>query len=201
MLSLRGVRVEKGAQTILSDVTATFPRGEISAIVGTNGSGKSTLLRCILGAEAHSGEVTLDGDAVDPSRARLAYVEDEPRFLEGLTGSQNRRAFFGRRPFDATTLVDEALLARPFRSYSHGERMRFALDTMLQVEPDLLLMDEPTTGLDDHSRLRLAERLREVRDRTVVLVVDHRRDFIDLVADRIHLLSDGRLSTPSIKER
>jgi energy-coupling factor transport system ATP-binding protein len=164
----------------LDGVSIELRRGEIVALTGPNGSGKSTLAKLAAGLlEAQGGSATREGRATfllqDPGRYLVRERVDE----EVELGSDSARA---RR-----ALADVGLAGyegRHPRDLSSGERERLALATVLVTEPDLLVLDEPTRGIDPERRAQLAELLREQAHARATLVVTHDPSFARLVADR-----------------
>jgi energy-coupling factor transport system ATP-binding protein len=169
-------------------VSLELRRGEIVALTGPNGSGKSTLAKLAAGLlEAQGGSVTRTGRATfllqDPGRYLVRErAEDEVEL--GADAVRARRA-----------LADVGLAGyeeRHPRDLSTGERERLALATVLVTEPDLLVLDEPTRGIDPERKLELAALLREQAGSCATLVVTHDRSFALSVADRMVSLAPER---------
>jgi energy-coupling factor transport system ATP-binding protein len=160
-------------------VSLEVRRGEIVALIGPNGAGKTTL------AQIASGLVEPDGGEVE--HARAAYLAQDPgrhvvteRVLDEVAlGSDERRA---RHALEELGLADR--LDRHPRDLSSGERERLALAAVLATEPDLLVLDEPTRGVDPERKLELAALLRAATGRATLLVT-HDRAFASAVADRV----------------
>lgn len=190
----------------LRDISFSVPRGYIVGLVGPNGAGKTTLMRLALGLAASSGgSIRVFGQ--DPRRAgadlraRIGFVHDEPAFYGYL--SVERMAGIAA-PFYPTwdgalfdRLVAEFGVPRrsAVRSLSHGTRMKLALALALSHHAELLLLDEPTTGLDPVFRDSLLDRLSEtIGDaRTAVLFSTQIMADLERIADFIVLIRDGRL--------
>ena len=161
-----------GGVPVLKNVSFAAGRG-VTCIMAPSGAGKTTLLRILLGLERpDSGSVSL------PSPYRVAAVFQEDRLLEQLDGAGNLRFVLGSA-YDAARA--EALLARlgldagdkPVRDYSGGMKRRLALARALLVDSDVLVLDEPFTGLDDENRVRAWDCVREAAETTCVLLVTH----------------------------
>jgi ABC-type multidrug transport system ATPase subunit len=180
--------------------------GEVFGVVGLNGAGKSSLFRMVLGlARPTAGQVRVFGVAPRQARARVGAMTESGGFYPQLTGRQNvvlmARLAFGRRSAVAD-LADEALRAaglaeradRPFAEYSQGMRQRVGLAVALCGHPRLLVLDEPTNGLDPAG---IAEVRRLVRERAdagaTVLLASHLLGEVEQVCDRVGLLHRGRL--------
>jgi heme exporter protein A len=204
-LQLSFVTKTYGPIRALAGVSCRFEPGSVTAIVGPNGSGKSTLLS-IAGTLTRptTGKVTYGdlGRNWPAIRAVLGWLGHESLCYPDLTGRQNIRlaaalyrldadAAFARVAdrFDLATFAD-----RPFRTYSRGQRQRLALARALVHQPELLLLDEPTTGLDDKATERLASVIREEAGRgATVVVVTHDRAFAGAVASCTLALERGRI--------
>jgi len=219
-LSLRAVSAGYRDRPVLHDVSADVPSGGWLAIVGPNGAGKSTLLKRIAGLLPGSGEVRIDGRAAlsHKERARLiGYAPQDPVLPEGLTVTDY--ALLGRTPYlgplaresaadlsivdDVLTRLDlSAMAGRRLATLSGGERQRAVLARVLVQRTGLLLLDEPTTGLDlGHAQatLELVDRLRR-EDSTTIVSTLHDLTLAAQYADSMLLLSGGKVAasgTPS----
>jgi ABC-2 type transport system ATP-binding protein len=202
-VSIRDLRVVRGGATILDGISLDVPRGAVFGLVGPSGSGKTTLIRAILGRQRIAGgAVRIDGaPAGTPAlRARIGYMPQSPAVYADLTGRENLR-FFGRVYRVVAARVDEVLALvdlgdvadRAASTYSGGQRQRVALAAALLPAPPLLLLDEPTVGLDPRLRRRLWAQFRELAAAgTTLLVSTHVTDEA-AHADRIVFLAEGRL--------
>jgi iron complex transport system ATP-binding protein len=185
------VSVKYGNQLAVADVSFSVEPGTWAALIGPNGAGKSSLLRAVAGLTAHSGRVDLNGvDAgavTRRDRARLlAFVAQTPLFPPAMTvaeyvllGRTPHVSYFGsespndrRVASDAVHALDlESLARRPITSLSGGERQRAVIARALAQEPQILLLDEPTTGLDlgrQQEVLEIVDDLRRSRGITIV---------------------------------
>jgi heme exporter protein A len=204
MISLQNITKTYGPIRALVGVSCTFSAGTITTLRGPNGSGKSTLLT--IGStltKPTSGRID-HGDLGPESqdvRASLGWVGHESLCYPDLTGRENielAASLHGcdpRRVFDvAAARFDLLVFAdRPVRTYSRGQRQRIALARALVHEPRLLLLDEPTTGLDTPASQRLAAVLREeaARGATVVLST-HDEPFAASIGGDLVTLDRGR---------
>ena len=212
-LTLRGVSARYGNRVVAEGVDVDLPAGSWLAIIGPNGAGKSSLLKAILGAVDHDGEILLDGGPASRlssrERARaIAYAPQNPQLPDRLTVTDY--VLLGRTPHLAPLarerrvdleLVEQALdrldlgelAGRPLHTLSGGERQRAVLARVLAQQAGLLLLDEPTTGLDiGHSQalLELVDRLRAEDGATVVTTL-HDLTLSAQYADRLLLLHGG----------
>jgi energy-coupling factor transport system ATP-binding protein len=180
--TLERVSFAYGAQTAVDCVELELRRGEIVALTGPNGSGKTTIGKLAAGLlEPAGGQVRRDGRAAylsqDPGRYLTRERADDEVAL-GIGGDLPR----ARRWLAALGL--EGLEQRHPRDLSSGERERLALAAVLAVEPDLLVLDEPTRGVDPERKAELAELLRGSAHERATLVITHDEAFATAVADR-----------------
>ena len=214
-------RYERDGADVLRGTTLTVPGGSLFAVVGGNGTGKSTMLRAICGvARPYRGKITVFGRRLkDWKRAELfrggvAMLSQDPLNLmvkktvrgdleemldgRGLTAGQRAAAV---REVAALTDIVPLLDAHPF-DLSGGEVQRAALAKVLLNEPRLLLLDEPTKGLDAFFKEKLAALLRSLTARgTTVLMVSHDVEFCASYADRCALFFDGDAVTTNPPRR
>jgi heme exporter protein A len=203
---VRAVGLERrfGAVRVLRGLDLAVARGQSVVLFGSNGAGKTTLLRVVAGlCRPQRGEVEvlgcmLPGDA--PLRRRIGMIGHESFVYGDLTARENL-AYYARLyglhgsergaalldTVELTTVAD-----RPTRTYSRGMLQRLALARALLHEPELLLLDEPFTGLDPHASAVLAAILEQLRmSDTTVLLTTHDFDRGLAAADRALLLHDG----------
>ena len=187
---LERVSFSYGARGAVEDVDLELRRGEVTALTGPNGSGKTTLAKLAVGLlEPAAGTVRRSGRAAylsqDPGRYLTRDRADEEVAL-GIGGDLARaRAWLG-------VMGLAGLESRHPRDLSSGERERLALAAVLAVEPDLLVLDEPTRGVDPERKTELAELLRAAAPDRATLVVTHDEDFATAVADRTVTLGRPR---------
>jgi ABC-2 type transport system ATP-binding protein len=196
----------------LEDVTFTMARGECVAILGQNGSGKSTLVRLLSTLLINDGgEARIFGhDAFHETRAirkLVNRVSVEASFFKKMSAAENlsyAARFYGMTPRQTRDLIPEILARVGFppdrrneamEHLSRGMQQKVALARALLTSPVLLLLDEPTTGLDPRSKLEVQEFIKEVRrlhDATILLCT-HDMNEAEALADRIGILDRGRL--------
>jgi ABC-type multidrug transport system ATPase subunit len=212
-VELRNVTKTYGPVRALVGVSCRFEAGRVNVVRGANGSGKSTLL-AIVGtlARASSGEV--DHGELGKRRAAvrgvLGWVGHDSLCYPDLTGRQNielaaqLHGVDGRDAFERAAARFElaGFVERPFRTYSRGQRQRVALARALVHAPRLVLLDEPTTGLDAAGTERVRGVVREEVDGgAVVVVVTHDGAFADAVGGEVLTLERGRVVSPAPPRR
>lgn len=205
MIEVRGLQKRFGPLDVLAGVDLAVTPGRITALVGPNGCGKTTLVKIVLGlTHADAGRVTIDGRALDGDwryRERIGYMPQLPRFPENLTGRDvlalidDLRAPGGRRD---RTLLDglalEAQLDKPLRTLSVGNRQRINAALAFLYDPDVLILDEPTAGLDPTAAGLLKDHVRRARARgRTVIVTSHVMAELEELADDVAFLLDGRI--------
>jgi ABC-2 type transport system ATP-binding protein len=202
-IDIRDLRVRRGGKLILDDMSFRVPAGSVTGLLGPSGSGKSTLIRAIVGVQIiESGSVTVLGHDAGTAalRSRIGYVTQAPSVYADLSVRENLR-YFSKVLGAPASRVDEVLATVDLESradqltasLSGGQRMRVSLATSLLNEPDLLVLDEPTVGLDPVLRRDLWETFIELAHRgTTLLVSSHVMDEAAR-CDELLLLRDGGL--------
>lgn len=193
-----------GAFTAVDDLSLAVPEGEFLALLGHNGAGKTTLMKMLLGLTRPSaGSLSVLGTAGGGAAARRAvgFLPENVSFTGGSTGREALR-FYARLKDAPRRQVDELLevvglleaAGKPVRTYSKGMRQRLGLAQALLGEPRLLLLDEPTTGLDPVLRQAFFGILRDMKARGVtILLSSHVLTELQLRTDRIAIMRGGRL--------
>ncbi|UYM05776.1 metal ABC transporter ATP-binding protein [Solicola gregarius] len=214
-LALHDVGVVLGGRPIVRQVDLSVAAGEFVTLLGSNGSGKSTLVRaCVRLLPLATGTVELFGTSIERFRdwRRVGYVPQRSTATSGvpstvgevvMTGRLARRRYAGwatardrRAVREALELVD--LAARegdPVAQLSGGQQQRVMIARALAGEPELLVMDEPTAGVDQHSQEILAGVLRRMlSEQTTVVMVAHELGPFRTMVDRAIVLRDGRIA-------
>jgi ABC-2 type transport system ATP-binding protein len=204
--SVEGLTVSYGRTTACAEISLSVARGAVYALLGRNGAGKSSLVRCLLGQQKpSSGRATLFGEDVWKARARLmarvGVVPEEPDAPPAMTTRQI--AGFCRRLYPSWDQAGvDGRLERfgvppgvPFGRLSKGEKGEVMLAAALGHAPELLVLDDPTLGLDAVARKDLYEELiGELADRgTTVFLTTHDLSGVEGIATRVGILKDGRL--------
>jgi len=209
LVTIEGVSKLYGGVAAVSDVTLHVRRGEVLGLLGPNGSGKTTLLRMLTGyLSPTSGRLSVDGYDTESqrmeARRRIGYVPESlplyshMRVREFLTFMARLRGLDA--PAAAAAMVEVAeqvgltdRLAAPIRTLSRGYRQRVAIAQALVHRPDLLILDEPTNGLDPRQIIETRNFIRELAGRRTVIMSSHILGEVEKVADRVAILLGGRL--------
>ena len=207
MLEASGLCKSFGGKPALSDFSFKVRRGEIYGLLGHNGAGKSTTLGIILGmVMPDAGDVTIGGISVlaDRSQAlrKAGAIFESPAFYDYLSGWDNLKILMGYSagfdPKAARETVERVGLSKRIhskvRTYSHGMRQRLALAQSLLPEPELLLLDEPTDGLDPEGIKWFRDFILTLRDERgmTVLFNSHLLAEVELMCDRVAILREGK---------
>ena len=202
-VSVRDLRVERGGREVLHGISLEVPRGAVTALVGPSGCGKTTLLRAVVGVQrVASGRVDVLGAPAGspPLRARVGYVTQAPSVYGDLTVGENLSYFsavVAARPGAAReAMLTVGLTGRAgqlVRTMSGGEQARVSLAAALLGDPDVLVLDEPTVGLDPVLRAELWGAFRRLAAAgRGVLVSTHVMDEA-AECDLLVLLREGRV--------
>jgi zinc transport system ATP-binding protein len=200
-IRMEGVSFAYGVAPVLSDVSLEISPAETVSVVGPNGGGKTTLLRLILGLEkAQSGRVEVLGTDPVRSRPRIGYMPQQLRYDNKfpitalqvvLMGRLRKNCFFYTRE---DRIAAEAALAdvglateakRQFAELSGGQRQRVLIARALVSNPEILLLDEPTSMVDAAAQQGFAQTLAKVRGKCAIVVVSHDMGFVSRMVDRV----------------
>jgi ABC-2 type transport system ATP-binding protein len=210
MIKLDRVTKQYGAKTAVHELSLDIAAGELFAFLGPNGAGKTTTIKMMCGllfptsGTVHIGGYDLRRDG-DRARQLLSYVPDQPFLYEKLTGREFlqfiadmyglSRAKSQERIAEVIELFElHEFIDDLTERYSHGMRQRTVFAAALVHEPGVLIVDEPTVGLDPHSVRRLKDLLRRQADQgTTVFLSSHSLDVVEELADRIAIIEHGRL--------
>jgi ABC-2 type transport system ATP-binding protein len=210
MIEAEGLTKHYGSFVAIRDVTFSIPAGQVVAFLGPNGAGKSTTMKILTGYLAPtSGKARIAGIDVTEDRIgaaeKIGYLpENGPLYLD-MTPDE-MLTFLGRaRGLDAARMQERTaavvatcslgdVLRKPIRKLSHGFRQRVGMACALLHEPEVLIMDEPTSGLDPNQILQVRETIRGLGAEKTVLLSTHILQEVGAVADRVILISDGRVA-------
>lgn len=210
MIEILGVSKVYGGRPAVDDMTLVVPRGELFAFLGPNGAGKTTTIKMLCGLlRPTKGSIRVGGfDLIREgrkARATMSYVPDLPYLYDKLTGREFLQFVADMHGMEKDRASDRiAHVSRLFRldsfldnlteRYSHGMRQRTVFASALLHEPGLLIVDEPTVGLDPRSVRQLKDILREQADNgTTVFLSSHSLDVVEELADRIGIINKGKL--------
>jgi ABC-2 type transport system ATP-binding protein len=194
-----------GSVTALDRLTVELPAAGVIGLVGPNGSGKSTLIRILLGLiRPTSGSASVLGSGIgSPARyaSRVGALVESPAFLPGLSARTNlvSLARLRRLPMERVdaVLAQVGLVGRdrePVKRFSLGMKQRLGIAAALLADPELLILDEPTNGLDPAGMVEIRELLRDLgREGRTVIVSSHQLSEIEAVCDHLVVIRFGEL--------
>jgi ABC-2 type transport system ATP-binding protein len=207
IVETHGLTKRFGSRVAVDGVDLRIPRGSAFGYLGPNGAGKTTLIRMLLGlTRASEGSMRLLGRPVPAERAealaRVGAIVEEPRFHPFLTGRENLEIVAAARNADAFERIDGALdrvglaarAGERVKKYSLGMRQRLGIARALLGDPELLILDEPTNGLDPAGILEFRRLIRGLisEGRTVVLS-SHLLDEVEKICDAVAIVDQGHV--------
>ncbi len=208
MLELRKINSGYGAAQVLRDVSLSVAPGEILCLLGRNGAGKTTTMQTIMGLlPLMSGKILLDGRDVgalpthEVPRAGIGYIPQGRRLFTGLSVAQNLEIGLQVRN-SGREVLDEVLdlfprlrerMSQPAQTLSGGEQQMLATARALCIKPKVLLLDEPTEGLQPSMIEAIRQVIVKMREAGVaILLVEQRIEAVLSVADRVAFIENGR---------
>ena len=210
MLEVKGLRKSFGDLLAVDDVSFTVPDGICYGLLGPNGAGKTTTLSMITGTiEADAGLATIDGTTISAkspkSRSKIGYVPQELALFEEITSQDNLRFFAalnGLMGQASQTQIDKALeivgladrAKEPVRNFSGGMKRRLNIAVGLLHEPKLLILDEPTVGVDPQSRNAIFECLQLLQSMGMtILYTTHYMEEVEKLCQRVAVMDGGKV--------
>ncbi|MBS7640086.1 MAG: ABC transporter ATP-binding protein [Candidatus Bathyarchaeia archaeon] len=205
---VNGLTKRFGDKTAVDKVSFNVGFGEVYGLLGPNGAGKSTLISMIAGViEPDEGTIEVLGGEVRDSeiRAKINYCPQNPALYDDLTGLENLIFYSslygitGRRALEkARELIKrvglEGYANKPVKIYSGGMKKRLNLAAALMNEPRLLILDEPTTGMDPQMRREVWQLLSEIKDSDRAIIIStHYMDEAEALSDRVAIMDSGRI--------
>ncbi|WP_456090013.1 ABC transporter ATP-binding protein [Oribacterium parvum] len=209
MLEIKGLKKSFKAKEVLKNLNLSIKEGVIVCLLGNNGAGKTSLINCILRMiQADAGSILLDGRDIFTYKNEEyfskvnALLESSVNVYDYLTGWQNIEYFSGLLKLDSgnekiKTYISlfelEEAIHEAIGTYSRGMRQKLALLIALMSSPKLLLLDEPTLGLDIQSKLSVIQILNTIikTEKIAVLLTSHQMDVVQKLQSRILILKDG----------
>jgi ABC-2 type transport system ATP-binding protein len=204
-ISVRDLSKKYGERMAVSHINFDVPLGTVCGFVGPNGSGKTTTMRMLLGLISHTGGngQVLDASIDEPAKylSRVGAMIEGPAFYPALTGAENLRvlATLGGFPQERVqTLLDQVGLGdrakSKYKTYSLGMKQRLGIAAALLPNPKLLMLDEPTNGLDPEGIQEVRALLRSLADNgTTVFVSSHLLSELEIISDYLVMLRKGEV--------
>jgi Cu-processing system ATP-binding protein len=206
LLETRDVTKRFGRTPVLHSVSISLLPGRVTAVLGPNGSGKTTLNKTLLGlVRPNAGDVLLNGAVVtgtDAYRAHIGYMPQAPRFPEHLSARDVLQLVLSLRPDAPHVSLDDLVAGFDLASFytrslgvcSGGQRQRVNAAVALLFEPAVLILDEPTAGLDPVSSAALKDRIIAERNKgRAILMTSHVLSELEELADDVVFLLDGKI--------
>jgi ABC-2 type transport system ATP-binding protein len=213
MISVKNLNQSFGKKIVLDDVNIEIEPFEICALVGRNGAGKSTFINSLLGLlPAHEGTISINGCPVNAKtqewKKAIAYLPEKFMLYPLLTGYENMKFFAEAILKKADEGRIESMLRsvrlwddrnEPIKKYSKGMLQRLGLAVTLYQDAKILILDEPTSGIDPIGRVEILEVLKSLHDKTILLS-SHHLDEIKQICTHVAYLNEGKMTKYTVAE-
>jgi len=211
MLAIEDLNLKYGQSQILTGITLNAPVGQVTCVTGTNGVGKTSLLKAIAGRHPFSGgSITLDGTAIPPGRAAVAaksgvgYVPQGREIFPLMTVEENLETGFACLPKSDRTIPDDIydlfpvlaeMKSRRGGDLSGGQQQQLSIARALIARPKVLLLDEPTEGIQPNIIQMIGRTIQLLRDRgnLAIVLVEQNFEFAYLNSDYFHIMQRGQV--------
>ena len=208
IVRLQNVTKRIGKRTIINQLTLDLPPGEVFGFLGPNGSGKTTTIRMMVGLMSlTAGEITIDGHSIvkeyEEAIRKVGAIVENPEMYKYLTGYKNLLHYARMMPGVTKERVDEVVrivglndrIHDKVKTYSLGMRQRLGVAQAILHRPKLLILDEPTNGLDPAGIRELRDYLRKLskEEGIAVFVSSHLLSEMELMCDRVAIIQNGKL--------
>lgn len=206
-ISIENIKKTLGGREILKGISFTVEKGDIFGYLGPNGAGKTTTIRILLGLfQASSGKVKVLGQDINnrETRQKIGFVLDADGLYNNMTAEENLEYY--ARIYDVSDIekrIDHALTAVSLKdrasdrvgTYSKGMRQRLALARSIIHDPEVLILDEPTSGIDPSGQIELRKILLDIahKEKKTVFLSSHNLDEVQRICNRIALIDRGEI--------
>lgn len=197
-------------KTVVDDVTFSIKKGEKFGLIGPNGAGKSTLINMLTGlVEADAGTITVDGKTIKKNpidvKAKIGLVPQELALMETMNAYDNLEFFgslYGLKGKELKQAIEQALAVtglsdrrkEKVKKFSGGMKRRLNISAAIMHRPELLILDEPTVGVDPQSRNYIFDFINELNEQyeTTILYISHYMEEVESLCDRIFIMDIGK---------
>ena len=195
---------------LLNDVCLTLHSGKVYGLRGRNGSGKTVLMKCICGfMKPTEGKIALDGKVIHKDVDFLpsaGIIIEEPGFFPNYSGFRNLKILAGIHNKITDEKIRQAMelvgldpsMKKPVGKYSLGMRQRLGIAQAMMEDPDILIIDEPTNGLDEDGVEWFRQFIRKQKENgKMILIASHSKEDIEMLSDEVFYMEKGNLSKSS----
>ena len=200
MIEFHDFKKNYGKTEIITDSDFCIPDQCLTFIMGPNGIGKTTLIKCLGGLESHSGSIQVDGHMIDESvRAGMYIIWDHCSFYDNLSGLDNLFILQENSNLKKRQLVELAkpyltkeILKQRVKTFSYGQRKRLSLILQHILNPEIVIMDEVSNGLDYNTMKQLKKELMRQRENSTVILTGHQFSFYEDIIDNVLVITKGK---------
>lgn len=199
MIVFENVKKEYGSNTIFQDVSLKLRSNRISFFLGKNGTGKTTLIKCLFDLEKYDGKILFGDKKVDDVRNKCCVVWDDTPFYTELNGKRNLYILAGSIKEKskimnvARNYLDDSLLNQKVSQYSYGQRKKLMLALVDIIQPDYLIMDEISNGLDYETILLIKKKIKKWSQNMDIILTGHQFEFYNDLIDDLYIIENNNI--------
>jgi ABC-2 type transport system ATP-binding protein len=203
MIEVKNLSKNFGKQKVLLDINIQVKPGKVTAIVGENGAGKSTLFKCLAGLEQAKGSINLGPNL---TKKQIGFLPTNPEFLSKITAQEYLQFVCNARGVKVKNIRSKNIFDLPLNRYasdfSTGMKKKLALTSLLLVENDFFILDEPFNGLDLQSNILFFEILDRLKQKgKTILLSSHIFNSIHETSDYLYYLKGGKIESEGNKDK
>lgn len=204
-LDLKGFSKNYKSVEILNNIHLEFKENKVNFILGKNGAGKTTLFKCILGLEDYCGGIFYKNINLNTkNKVKVFCIFDDTPFYKNISGKDNVQLFLSmyniKNKNIEQNLLNEDILKRKVSTYSYGQRKKLSLIIAKIINPDILLLDEVSNGLDYETIIYLKKEIMALKNGRVLILTGHQLDFYNEIVDDIFVMKDNNIIKVEEKE-
>lgn len=197
MIELKDFSKSYGSNCVIKECSFTIPDKTVSFFMGPNGAGKTTLIKCLAGLEDYSGKIYVNDLPIERSECNMLTIWDDCPFYNNMSGLDNLFVMSetNLKAKDIISIAEQYLsrdlLKRKVKTYSYGQRKKLGLALQKIINPEIIIMDEISNGLDIDAMKQLRNNIAKIAKGKTVILTGHQFSFYEGLVKEIYIFKDG----------